>query len=179
MSVSSTENLRNFEDRIRRIEGAGRKAGRVRRNSSGEYFRKEEERKKRRRKGKKANWTGRILLIVAAFLGVKTYIIFNMGADAYEARMAELRAGERYEQLAAMVLQPDPATDKLQEFLANSGVIEPKPAATTDTPQVLTAGVAGPEASSVATDDTGEGAASGTGPESEEADTTSAASASQ
>ncbi len=143
MSASSTENHKNFEERLQRIDGAHRKSGRISRSGSGEYFRKDAERRKRGKKGKRGNWTARILLVVAAFLGVKTYIIFDMGPEAYDARMAELSAGGNYEKAAAMALQPDPVTGKIQEILINAGVMEPKPASASNTPQVLTAGVAG------------------------------------
>lgn len=129
MSRSSMDNLKAFEDRIKRIEGAGgRKSKRLGHKSSGEYFRKEEDRRKRRRKGRKANWTGRILLVLIAFAGVKTYIMGSMGAEAYAARMDELKSGDRYHKAAFAVMQPDPVTLKLQEVLDNYGVFAPKPA---------------------------------------------------
>lgn len=125
MSDSSLENLKAFEERIKRIEGASRKTGRTSYKRSGEYFRKEEERKRQRRKGRKANWTFRILLVLACVLGVKTYIMVTMGAAAYDARMAELQAGDRYHKIAYAVMQPDPLTGKLQELLENSGILKP------------------------------------------------------
>ena len=127
MSQSSMDNLKVFEERIKRIEAANRKSGRVTRTSSGEYFRKEEERRKQRRKGNKANWTFRILLVMAALFGVKTYIMVDMGQAAYDARMAELAAGDQYEKIAAMALAPDPVTSKIQELLENAGVMVKKP----------------------------------------------------
>lgn len=128
MSQSSMENLKGFEERIRRIEGGSRKAGRTGYKRSGEYFRKEEERKRQRKKGRKANWTFRIMLVLACVLGVKTYIMVRMGPEAYDARMAELQAGDKYHKMAFAVMQPDPLTGKLQELLGEYGVLTPKPA---------------------------------------------------
>lgn len=129
MSQSSMENLKGFEERIKRIEGANHKGGRVSYKSSGEYFRKEEDRKRQRKKGRKANWTFRIMLVLAAFLGVKTYIMVSMGPAAYDARMAELQAGDKYHKAAFAVMQADPLTAKLQELLAGSGFMDPRLAA--------------------------------------------------
>ena len=66
MSDSSMENLKAFEDRIKRIEGGNRKAGRIGRKRSGEYFRKEEERRRRGRKGRKANKARRVFKVTLA-----------------------------------------------------------------------------------------------------------------
>lgn len=126
MSQSSMDNLKGFQERIKRIEGAGHKSGRTSYKSSGEYFRKEEDRKRQRRKGRKANWGLRIVLVLAAFLGVKTYIMVSMGPAAYDARMAELQAGDKYHKAAFAVMQPDPLTAKLQELLAGSRFMDPK-----------------------------------------------------
>lgn len=126
MSQSSMENLKGFEERIRRIEGANHKGGRTSYKRSGEYFRKEEERKRQRKKGKKANWTFRIMLVLVAVLGVKTYIMMSMGPEAYDARMAELKAGDQYHKAAFAVMQPDPVTAKLLELLAGSGYLQPE-----------------------------------------------------
>lgn len=184
MSASNIENLKNFEERLNRIEGAHRKAGRVSRKGSGEYFRKEEERRKRGRKGKRGNWTFRIMLVIAAFLGVKTYIIFDMGPEAYDTRMAELRAGDQYQKIAAMALQPDPVTGKLQELLIDTGVIEVQPVATPDAPAVLTAGVGGTAVESSGDAPAADAATPATdgsvgAPTNEEADTADAVPASQ
>jgi len=124
MSDSSLENRKEFEDRIKRIEGAKHKSGRVTRKSSGEYFRKEEERRRRGKKRHKANWTLRILLVLACFLGVKTYIMTRMGTEAYDVRMAELQAGDGFHQAAFYVMQRDPATAKLQQMLENYAAIQ-------------------------------------------------------
>jgi hypothetical protein len=142
MSQSSMENLKDFEERIRRIEGGSRKSGRVRQKSSGEYFRNEEERRRRSKKGKKANWTARILLVLVAFAGVKTYIMGSMGDEAYEARMAELQAGDKYQKMAFAVMQSDPVTGKLQQVLVNYGVFAPKPALRETLQQTVAAPVA-------------------------------------
>lgn len=128
MSQSSLENMKDFEERIRRIEGSNHKPGRLRHKSSGEYFRKEEDRRRQRKKGKKANWTFRIMLVLIAVMGVKTYIMVSMGAGAYDARMAELQAGDKYQKMAFVVMQPDPVTGKLQELLGDYGVVKQKSA---------------------------------------------------
>lgn len=127
MSDSGIDNLKAFEERIRRIEGSGGKSGRTAYKRSGEYFRKEEERKRQRKKGRKANWTFRILLVLAAVMGVKTYIMVSMGAEAYDARMAELQAGDKYQKMAFVVMRPDPLTGKLRELLADYDIMGPKP----------------------------------------------------
>jgi hypothetical protein len=124
MSDSSLENLKGFEERIKRIEGAKRSHGRVSRKSSGEYFRKEEERRRQNKKRHKANWTLRILLMLACFMGVKTYIMVRMGPEAYDARMAELQAGDRYHVAAFYVMQRDPVSAKLQQVFENYAAMQ-------------------------------------------------------
>lgn len=68
------------------------------------------------------------MLVLACVLGVKTYIMVNMGPEAYDARMAELQAGDKYQKMAFTVMRPDPLTGKLQELLGDYGVLAPKPA---------------------------------------------------
>lgn len=145
MSRSSVENMKAFEERIRRIEKSGGRDGRTSYKRSGEYFRKEEERKRQRKKGRKANWTFRILLVLACVLGVKTYIMASMGAEAYGARMAELQAGDKYQKIAFIFMQPDPLTGKLQEMLEKSGAFERKSSLRTTTSLPTAADQAAPE----------------------------------
>ena len=90
--------------------------------------------------GRTANWTLRILLVLVAVFGVKSYIMASMGDAAYNARMAELQAGDQYHKIAFAVMRPDPLSAKLKGVIENSGLLPDKPAvieepavATTDT----------------------------------------------
>lgn len=51
-----------------------------------------------------------LLLVIAAAVGFKALVFGAIGAEAYDVRLADLRAGTAVEQMAAVVLAPDAAT---------------------------------------------------------------------
>ncbi len=51
-----------------------------------------------------------MMLVLMAWIGFKALVLGSVGAEVYEDRLADLRAGSPVEQFAAVVLAPDVAT---------------------------------------------------------------------
>ncbi|TNC46796.1 hypothetical protein FHG66_18220 [Rubellimicrobium rubrum] len=62
----------------------------------------------RRRMTRRPPFRG-IAMVLTAALGLKAALFIGMGEATYEARRADLVVGNRAEQVAAWLMQPDPA----------------------------------------------------------------------
>ena len=105
-------NLKDFEGRVRRIEKAHRKGygfeARGTLGRSATY----------RREGR----LGRILrgAVLVAMLGLllKGAILFNVGTELYDSRIAAMQTGTGFDPLAARLMAADPLTRVIAAFLA-------------------------------------------------------------
>lgn len=100
-------NLQNFYGRLGRIEDIHRAGGGFEADGTlGMSFYNARRRPQRRRIGILAP----LALVAMTVLGLKAVVHATIGAELYEARVAELRAGDGLNQAGAYVLQADPLT---------------------------------------------------------------------
>lgn len=111
----------HFRDRIKRLEKTDRKSKRadVYRNT-GIMHHKERERREANKF--RMPWKYIISFAVLLFLGmsgVKGYMAETMGAEAYDARIAELQAGTSLERMFSYALKRGPGMSALDGVIAN------------------------------------------------------------
>ncbi|GLQ33771.1 hypothetical protein GCM10007939_00540 [Amylibacter marinus] len=98
----------DFHKRLAKLEKAPTVKVRARTDGRmGIYDNEEEERRKRA----KFPWRRLFVTLIIAWLGliaVKTYVVNDMGEAAYQARLAELRAGDQMQQIAAIAIARGP-----------------------------------------------------------------------
>lgn len=104
-------NLRDFESRVSRIERAHRKGygfeapGTLGRSAT--Y----------RRERSLGRFLGKILIVVALGFLLKGMMLFQVGQEVYETRVADLGTGTGLDPLAARIMAADPATRLIAAFL--------------------------------------------------------------
>lgn len=59
-----------------------------------------------------------LLLAVAAFFGFKVLVMLQLGAGAYDTRVATLQSGTTVEQIGAAIMQVDPVSGAIAGYLA-------------------------------------------------------------
>ena len=98
-----------FVKRLKRVERLNRRGGGF--EAVGTLGRSHYTRSRRR---SRSIW-GPVIIAALAFLILKSLMVQQMGALAYEQRIADLKTGTTVEQVGAFVLQADPATVWLSE----------------------------------------------------------------
>jgi hypothetical protein len=99
-------NLQNFYGRLGRIENIHRAGGGFEADGTlGMSFYNS-----RRRQGRRIGILAPLALVAMSVLGLKAAVHATIGAELYEARVAELTAAGGVQQAGAYVLQADPLT---------------------------------------------------------------------
>lgn len=100
-------NLQNFYGRLGRIEDIHRAGGGFEADGTlGMSFYNSRRHPRRRRFGALAP----LALVAMSVLGLKAVVHATIGSELYDARVAELRAGDGVHRAGAYVLQADPLT---------------------------------------------------------------------
>lgn len=109
-------NLQNFYGRLGRIEDIHRAGGGFEADGTlGMSYYNSRRRQRRRRMGVLAP----LALIAMSVLGLKAAVHATIGAELYEARVAELRAAGGVQQAGAYVLQADPLTVAISQKIGS------------------------------------------------------------
>lgn len=60
-----------------------------------------------------------LLIVLATAIGLKGAILYNVGETTYNQRVAEMRVGDDFERLGAVLMRADPATVRVSELIRN------------------------------------------------------------
>lgn len=111
----SDPNLGDFRSRIAKIEKDRAKGYGF--EADGTLGRSHYYRPTRRRRA----LVGPLLVVLACAFGLKGVIHYKIGAESYDARVAQLMAGQSVERLGGVLLSADPVTlfiaDRLHQLL--------------------------------------------------------------
>lgn len=108
----SDPNMADFYDRVRRYEKMRAKG--YAHEAAGALGRSFYVRPARRRRSVLMP----VVFALACGLLLKAAIYYNVGADAYQARLAQLQAGQGFDRLGAWLMQADPLTEYLAGQMA-------------------------------------------------------------
>ncbi len=103
----SDPNLVDFYSRVRRIEKARAKGFGF--EAAGTLGRSFHYKPGRSRHG----WLKPLILLLISFFGLKATIVYNIGDEVYQARVAHMEQGEQFERLGAWIMRADPVTREL------------------------------------------------------------------
>ncbi len=59
-----------------------------------------------------------MIVVVMSVIGLKAIVHSNIGAELYDARVAELQASEGFDRLGGFLMAADPVTLKLSDLIA-------------------------------------------------------------
>jgi|GEM_PF-3367165 len=131
----SNDSRSDFHKRLDAINKNPKTQTRAKRSDRvGIYDYEEEKRRKRARFpwGKLFAW---VIVGIIGMIIVKAFMVREMGEEAYQARLAELRAGEKWEPYAAIVISRDPLmmiVERVLERAESSNKSDPE---TTNAPE--------------------------------------------
>jgi hypothetical protein len=106
-------NLDNFQERIRRIEGADSVSSRASKNK---MFMAQNGSAKARKKFRWNLFFVTLVILYIAFAGIKVFIGAKMGQENYDARVLELSQGDQSAQIAAYLMGPGPLTGMFRKL---------------------------------------------------------------
>jgi len=84
----------------------------------------------KRRKKAKFPWKRLMAWVIVGIIGlivVKTFTVRKMGEEAYQTRLAELRAGDGWEPYAAIAISRDPLMMVIERFMWGEEAVLPEP----------------------------------------------------
>lgn len=111
------DNGRNdFQRRLQRLEGASRNQDRAKRSDRVGIYDYEEEKRRKRARFPWRRFFFFVALLWVGLIFVKAYIARDMGEEAYQARIAELQAGDQYSQMAAMLIDRGVVMQYIEEY---------------------------------------------------------------
>jgi hypothetical protein len=120
--MSSQDNA-EFAKRLKRIEKSQKKFARAKHNpkehGSMPMFKSSSEKKKGT---SLSTWVVRFMLFYVMFVGVKSFLAFEMGPEAYNERIAEMAEGETAAKTMAFVMGSGPLMNFLTKTFADISV---------------------------------------------------------
>lgn len=123
-----------FAKRLKRIEKSQKKFARIKHNPKehGSVPRSSSNKKKKRTSV--STWIVRAVLAYVMFVGVKSFLAYEMGPEAYNTRISELAEGDRPSQAMAFVMGSGPL---MNMFTTMFGGISSTPAEDAPEPGTL------------------------------------------
>lgn len=140
--MATPDNI-DFAKRLKRIEKSQKKFARVKHNPKDHNMAiKVPNYDKKKKRTPISTWLVRAVLAYVMFVGVKSFLVYQMGQEAYDARIAELAATDRGGQAMAFVMGTGPFTKVFIDLFSGTerSLNEPAttdPSATDVTPSAL------------------------------------------
>ena len=118
----SNDNKSDFHKRLSKLDGKPTKSQRSHRGERIGLFDDEEAKRRKRNKFSFRKFFMVLLIGLIGVLAIKAYVIQDMGEERYQERLLELKAGDKYQRIAGVIISRDPLTMFFERTLFSGGV---------------------------------------------------------
>lgn len=113
----------DFHKRLAALDKKQPKPQRAKRADRAGIYDYEEEKRRKSRKFPFRKLMVWCLIGIVGLIAVKAYTVQNMGEEQYQQRLTELRAGDKYQQIAAVLISRDPLMVFFEKTLFSDRVV--------------------------------------------------------